>query len=276
MNSYLIQINLVNLSSIKLVKIVPPKRPFLSRGNKLILCNKSMKGFKLARGPALVELEILGLNNIDRDVDDKNFAKYRTSYARVLAITDVDSNSLDSAASIYDGSFVYEVGKIARVSCYTSLKNQVCGGGIHFFLTKEAALSYRELCVKWPLDKLSNPVINYGNSGRVFCTMWHLNEKFHREDGPAVIHADGSERWYFKGKLHRVGGPACIRADGTRSWYFNDNLHRTDGPAMIIADGSKHWYENGERHRSDGPAIIKAGGWVAWYKNGVCVEETKN
>lgn len=28
---------------------------------------------------------------------------------------------------------------------------------------------------------------------------WYINGKFHREDGPAVIYADGSKYWYIDG-----------------------------------------------------------------------------
>lgn len=27
---------------------------------------------------------------------------------------------------------------------------------------------------------------------------WSLNDKFHREDGPAVEYVDGTKRWFFK------------------------------------------------------------------------------
>ena len=37
---------------------------------------------------------------------------------------------------------------------------------------------------------------------------WYLNEKLHREDGPAVECAYGYKAWYLNGKRHREGGPA--------------------------------------------------------------------
>ena len=42
----------------------------------------------------------------------------------------------------------------------------------------------------------------------------------HREEGPAVEWAAGSE-WYINGVLHRVDGPAVIRCSGTREWWIN-------------------------------------------------------
>ena len=51
---------------------------------------------------------------------------------------------------------------------------------------------------------------------------WYLNNKLHREDGPAIENADGSKYWFLNGKLHREDGPAAEWADGTKLWYLND------------------------------------------------------
>ena len=52
--------------------------------------------------------------------------------------------------------------------------------------------------------------------------MYHLpNNKLHREDGPAIIHADGSQEWYINNKLHREDGPAIIYANGSQEWWLN-------------------------------------------------------
>ena len=75
---------------------------------------------------------------------------------------------------------------------------------------------------------------------------WLLNGQLHREDGPAVGHADGSKFWFLKGKLHREDGPAIECADGHKEWYLNDERHREDGPAVETANGSKEWFLNDE------------------------------
>ena len=49
-----------------------------------------------------------------------------------------------------------------------------------------------------------------------------MNGKRHREDGPAVIWANGTKSWYMNGKQHREDGPAIERADGSKSWWLND------------------------------------------------------
>jgi hypothetical protein len=46
-------------------------------------------------------------------------------------------------------------------------------------------------------------------------------DEFHRDDGPAVIHSNGSLLWYKNGRLHREGGPAVIRRDGSIGWFRN-------------------------------------------------------
>jgi hypothetical protein len=96
---------------------------------------------------------------------------------------------------------------------------------------------------------------------------WYLNDKLHREDGPAVEWANGTKRWYLKGKLHREDGPAIEYACGSKSWYLNGKLHREDGPAIEETDGTKYWYLNGNLHREDGPAVEYADGTKYWYLN---------
>ena len=75
---------------------------------------------------------------------------------------------------------------------------------------------------------------------------WCLNDKLHREDGPAIEYADGTKSWYLKGKLHREDGPAIEYASGDKCWYLNDKLHREDGPAVEYDNGTKYWYLNGK------------------------------
>jgi hypothetical protein len=58
--------------------------------------------------------------------------------------------------------------------------------------------------------------------------------------------ADGYKFWYLNGRLHREDGPAIEHANGDKEWYLNDKLHREDGPAIESADGSKFWYLNGD------------------------------
>jgi hypothetical protein len=51
---------------------------------------------------------------------------------------------------------------------------------------------------------------------------WFLNDRLHREDGPAIEYYSGRKDWYINGKYHRKDGPAIEFANGDKSWYLND------------------------------------------------------
>lgn len=61
---------------------------------------------------------------------------------------------------------------------------------------------------------------------------WYLDDKFHREDGPAVESANGTKYWYLNGKIHRKDGPAVEYANGTKYWFL-------DGVSYTEADWIK-------------------------------------
>ena len=43
----------------------------------------------------------------------------------------------------------------------------------------------------------------------------------------------GNKRHYKNGQLLREDGPAMIWADGSQAWYRHGKCHREDGPAHI-------------------------------------------
>ena len=51
---------------------------------------------------------------------------------------------------------------------------------------------------------------------------WYLNGQYHREDGPAIEHHDGTKYWFFHGERHRLDGPAVMRSTGKTKWWIND------------------------------------------------------
>ncbi len=95
---------------------------------------------------------------------------------------------------------------------------------------------------------------------------YKINNKYHREDGPAhIIYGDGygkkwKEYWYKNGKKHREDGPAEIyyRIDGEvyyEEWFYEGRVHRGGNkPARIRYREDKkvaeeHWFVNGRRQK---------------------------
>jgi len=139
---------------------------------------------------------------------------------------------------------------------------------------------------------LHRPFYEYYTANRQYCIQLHtvvtthrtcdkyvsykIFNKCHREDGPAVIWANGTQYWYRNNKLHRELGPAIIVPCGAQEWYQNGLRHREDGPAIVYADGTQCWYYNDERHREDGPAIVRPGGFQDWYCHGKKISQRKS
>lgn len=74
--------------------------------------------------------------------------------------------------------------------------------------------------------------------------------KNHREDGPAVILEDGTEKWYQHGVLHREDGPASYDKKG-RPMY---RLKGAKVPAMKVSqDKEALWHMM--KHEKDGKTV---------------------
>ena len=86
------------------------------------------------------------------------------------------------------------------------------------------------------------------------------------------VWANGDKEWWLNDKLHREDGPAIEWSNGDKSWYLNGKLHREDGPAVEYANGSKFWYLNGKYHREDVMGMAK---WVL-AEGGVRVDNPKD
>ena len=84
----------------------------------------------------------------------------------------------------------------------------------------------------------------------------------------------GDKCWYLNGKLHRENGPAVEHANGDKWWCLNGERHRENGPAVEYDDGYKAWWLNGQRHRVNGAAVEHASGTKAWYLNDIWYDES--
>jgi ribosomal protein S8 len=70
--------------------------------------------------------------------------KCRCSKAKVLAIENIDGSKSNEIKvySNHDSTFMYEVGKIARVEDFDTDRWAECSAGIHFFIAREMAVKY--------------------------------------------------------------------------------------------------------------------------------------
>ncbi|QGR53586.1 hypothetical protein [Moumouvirus maliensis] len=100
--------------------------------------------------------------------------------------------------------------------------------------------------------------------------IWYKNGLIHRDELPAMICENGTQKWYQYGKYCRENDLPCIISHhGTKIWYLNGRIGRVgDSPAIIEPDGTKKWYKNGLLHRDNGPAIIEPNGTIKWFQNG--------
>lgn len=82
---------------------------------------------------------------------------------------------------------------------------------------------------------------------------WREGVLLHREDGPAVIHPDGTTvEYWINGKLHNPDGPAIVYANGEKE-YWVDGFRIINGKPIIPTDNS--WHNQGALHREEAPAI---------------------
>jgi Family of unknown function (DUF5758)/MORN repeat variant len=105
--------------------------------------NNAHIGYKKCQDGRIVQLEILGDHNEDREnVVDKRFAKMRCSKAKVIRIYDMHDPSIeyDEAFGIHNKSFRYAIGEIVEpIDEFNGNPNKVCASGIHYFLREEPA-----------------------------------------------------------------------------------------------------------------------------------------
>ena len=88
-------------------------------------------------------------------------------------------------------------------------------------------------------------LINLFEDTRYKILYYNKDGKPHREDGPAIIDADGRKEWYQNGEYHREDGPAYLDADGYKAWYINGKCY---------GDGDKppqEWLDAGGKYETD-------------------------
>lgn len=106
----------------------------------------------------------------------------------------------------------------------------------------------------------------YKRNGNIESMKWYTNGDKIKEQ---INYPNGKPReikYFVDGKYHRENGPAFLEYDSsnrlqTEMWYREDLFYRTDGPAITNYKRGKivsqEWYINDKRHSTDGPAIIR-------------------
>jgi hypothetical protein len=93
----------------------------------------SFVGYKKCRNSIIVTLQILE----DSKRSSATSSKCRASKVKVLALSHGEK-----AYSLYDSNFSYEVGQIIEIEDFDNNRWNECSKGIHFFMNKEAAMSF--------------------------------------------------------------------------------------------------------------------------------------
>ena len=77
---------------------------------------------------------------------------------------------------------------------------------------------------------------------------WYVNNKLHREDGPAIERSDGTKHWFLNGKLHRKDGPAVEYNSNMNVWFSNLGPYTESAPSLEWESGNKMWFLSGFKH----------------------------
>ena len=92
---------------------------------------------------------------------------------------------------------------------------------------------------KIPL-KQNNEIYEVENYG----TIYYVNGKVHREDGPACDYINGDKCWFFNGKYRRLDGPAIEKNNGKKFYYIEGKPYSTK-EEFDKAVCSYYMYKNG-------------------------------
>lgn len=122
-----------NLSNANLCSVKLDKKEMIRKGK---IINKKTFVYKKCQNK-IVKLEL----QTDSIVFSINNSKCRTNKVKVISIDGNEEKGLQ-IASDYDNNFIYEVGKIVKVSNFNLMYNVECGTGIHFFWTEKEAKKY--------------------------------------------------------------------------------------------------------------------------------------
>jgi len=160
----------------------------------------------------ICKLEIIGLNNENRIVDNKGYAQYICSEAKVLDIYHMHTKeNFSQGISIHHHrKKIYNVGEKVQEDNYDENENF----GIHYFMTEKAAYWY---CFSFP-ESYTGVFKSYDEDGRLMEKTDYYNGKKHGE----------SSHWYVNGNLNRISRYVLGEKHGIQIVWNKDKSVRSN------------------------------------------------
>ncbi len=188
---------------------------------------------------SIVTLELIDnsvTNEKRKDVFDSRYAKFRCDKAKVINITNVKTGETmkkDQSISRYHDPLVYILEKIVKTNFNKNL-DTVCTEGIHYFKTKEAAVS------------------------------WFYGQYSNFPDGKWI-------RWHQNGQKNQEGTFKYGLEDGKWIGYHENGNKKYEGTYKDGKGDGKwiRWHENGQKNQEGTYKNEKRDGkWIYWFYNG--------
>jgi hypothetical protein len=205
-------------------------------------------------------------NETRNNVRDAQYAKFRANKLKVLVIFSIKNPSKRMRAIINEYAMTqikYKVNKIVRPDAFDNNLNVVCGNGVHYFKSIDAAFYW-----DWGARRFT--------SGQ-WC-QWY-------ENGQIVYKGDYQNRkkighwckWYENGQIAREGDYQNGKEIGHwRSWHSNGQIvyegdYQNDGKRT---GHWRHWYSSGQMsEEGDYQDGERTGHWCYWCSSGQMSEE---
>lgn len=214
---------------------------------------------------SIVTMELLPDSITNEEIS--NVAKFRTNKVKVVSIVNPETNEkLIKDCSIYDETFIYEVGKIIETD-FNSDIHVVCSEGIHYFKTYEAALDWYNMNRdNRNSDKTNGRYIEYYENGQKFSEKNYKGEKM-----------DGKQKWwYVNGKKYYEVYYKDGKMDGKEENYFSNGqkCYENNYKDEKMDGKQERWYENGQKeYEWNYKNGQQDGKQKEWYSNGQTCHE---
>jgi hypothetical protein len=112
----------------------------------------------------MMKPENIKCNELRHGIVDKNFAKFRCNGLITVAIYDLHRKKFINVLGHCGIKYIcYEVGKLAKPDKYKENISLIYASGIHYFLSLEAALGYKDGIIQYVQDGERNV---YNANGR--------------------------------------------------------------------------------------------------------------